>query len=136
MIFPKKAIPLLFLGAALVLPPASSEARPFDVRHRHHPHWDHGRGYARTGFSIGLGFSPSYQCPSPGYYGGYYPSHYANSLEMAVQRELARRGYYHGAIDGVIGPRSRTAIRAFQAHRGLVVTGVIDTRLLRALGLS
>lgn len=52
-----------------------------------------------------------------------------------VQRALARRGYYHGAIDGDIGPGSRGAIRAFQADHGMVVTGEINPPLLRALGL-
>jgi peptidoglycan hydrolase-like protein with peptidoglycan-binding domain len=52
-----------------------------------------------------------------------------------VQRALARRGYYHGAIDGVIGPGSRSAIRSFQASHGMVVTGEINAPLVRALGL-
>src|SRR6186997_3289790 len=52
----------------------------------------------------------------------------------AVQRALARRGYYHGAIDGVIGPGSRGAIRSFQAANGLAVTGEINGPLLHALG--
>ena len=52
-----------------------------------------------------------------------------------VQRALARRGYYHGAIDGAIGPGSRGAIRAFQADHGMAATGEINAPLLRALGL-
>lgn len=54
---------------------------------------------------------------------------------VEVQRALARRGYYHGAIDGVIGPGSRAAIRSFQASHGLAVTGEINPPLVRALGL-
>jgi peptidoglycan hydrolase-like protein with peptidoglycan-binding domain len=53
-----------------------------------------------------------------------------------VQSELARRGYYQGAIDGVIGSGSREAIRAFQAAQGLPVTGRIDLKLLNALGIE
>ena len=55
---------------------------------------------------------------------------------MDVQRALKRRGYYAGAIDGDIGPGSRSAIRAFQADRGLRVTGRIDSTLLRSLGIA
>ena len=52
---------------------------------------------------------------------------------MEVQTELARRGYYNGLIDGVIGPESQTAIREFQAAAGLPVTGQIDDNLMEAL---
>ncbi len=60
---------------------------------------------------------------------------YRVSVGVDVQRALARRGYYGGAIDGDIGPRSRAAIRSYQVDRGLPVTGRIDTLLLRSLGL-
>jgi hypothetical protein len=52
-----------------------------------------------------------------------------------VQIALARRGYYHGEIDGVIGPMSRSAIVRYQDSHGLPATGVIDYALLRALGI-
>ena len=38
--------------------------------------------------------------------------------------------------DGVVGPRTRRALRAFQSERGLSVTGSLDARTLRALGVS
>ena len=69
-------------------------------------------------------------------YGQAYDEGYWNNLAVAVQSELARRGYYHDGIDGIIGPGSRNAIRAFQAARGLPVTGLIDPNLLNALGIS
>lgn len=40
-----------------------------------------------------------------------------------VQRNLKRLGYYKGAIDGVNGPRTKAAIRAFQKEQGLIVDG-------------
>jgi localization factor PodJL len=46
---------------------------------------------------------------------------------------LAWRGYYSGRIDGVMGPETRAAIRSFQSHQGLPVTGQIDSRLINAL---
>jgi len=65
----------------------------------------------------------------------YYDYRYWYGLSTAVQAELARRGYYHGSIDGEIGAGSREAIRSFQRAEGLPVTGLIDPRLLRALKL-
>jgi hypothetical protein len=83
----------------------------------------------------------------PDYYYG-YPYGYANyndspvydyrywaGIATAVQTELARRGYYHGSIDGALGPASREAIRAFQKAKDLPVTGLIDPSLLKALKL-
>ena len=53
-----------------------------------------------------------------------------------VQEELLRAGYNPGPVDGVLGGGTRTAIARFQADNGLPVTGRIDSRLLRSLGLS
>ena len=50
-----------------------------------------------------------------------------------VQRLLAARGYYAGAVDGVAGPATRSAIRRFQKDAGLPVTGAVDAGLSRAL---
>ncbi len=69
-------------------------------------------------------------------YGAGYDYQYWNNLAVSVQSELARRGYYHGAIDGAIGSGSRQGIRAFQAAQGLPVTGRIDPKLLKALGIK
>lgn len=56
-------------------------------------------------------------------------------LNVAVQRELARHGYYRGRIDGVIGADTRRAIWGFQRDRRLPASGWIDGRLLRTLRL-
>jgi Putative peptidoglycan binding domain len=69
-------------------------------------------------------------------YGPAYDYQYWNNLAVSVQSGLAQRGYYHGAIDGDIGSGSRQAIRAFQAAQGLPVTGLIDPKLLKALGIK
>ena len=63
-----------------------------------------------------------------GYYGygygaGYYGSGYgygesSRSRVAELQSRLARAGYYHGAIDGIMGPATRRAIRAHERHRG------------------
>ena len=55
----------------------------------------------------------------------------SGGLTVNIQRMLARRGYYRGPIDGIVGPETRAAIRAFQADNGLRPTGRIDSGLLR-----
>ena len=50
-----------------------------------------------------------------------------------LQAQLASMGYDLGPADGVLGPRTRSAIRAFQAREGLPVTGTISERLEAAL---
>jgi hypothetical protein len=75
-----------------------------------------------------------------GYYGAGYPYYgargYARSIVARVQSRLARAGYYAGPIDGVIGPRTRYAIRAYEARHGLPADGRIDSRLLATMGLA
>ena len=51
----------------------------------------------------------------------------------AVQRELARFGYYKGSVDGKVGPVTRRAIRAFQVDAGLKPTGRIAPSVTTAL---
>jgi Putative peptidoglycan binding domain len=80
---------------------------------------------------------PDYYWYPPYYgYGPVYDPQYWTNLAVSVQSGLAQRGYYHGAIDGEIGSGSRQAIRAFQAAQGLPVTGMIDPKLLKALGIK
>jgi peptidoglycan hydrolase-like protein with peptidoglycan-binding domain len=35
-----------------------------------------------------------------------------------LQRQLSRDGYYSGAIDGIMGPETRRALRAYRNDRG------------------
>ena len=102
----------------------------------------YGGYYGGYGYPYYYGGYPSvsftYSSASPRYYSSSRYSDYGSntsSLEVEVQRELRRLGYYRGSIDGDIGPGSRSAIRAFQADRGLSVTGRIDASLLRSLGI-
>ena len=64
-----------------------------------------------------------------------YGDQYWQDLAMKVQWALSRRGYYHGPIDGVIGPDGIRAIRAFQEAQGWPATGRIEPNVLRALNL-
>jgi hypothetical protein len=58
------------------------------------------------------------------------------SLVAQLQSRLAGRGYYRGAVDGVMGPETRRAIRAFERANGLPVDGLIDDQLLSTMGLG
>jgi lytic murein transglycosylase len=50
-----------------------------------------------------------------------------------LQRLLAERGYDVGEPDGIIGSRTREAIKSFQTAAGLPVTGHAGTKVLNAL---
>jgi S1-C subfamily serine protease len=56
------------------------------------------------------------------------------SRNRAVQQRLGDLGYDPGPVDGVVGPSTRAAIRAFQADAGLPVDGEISEALYAALG--
>jgi len=60
--------------------------------------------------------------------GGPYPDENASRI-AGLQRALGRLGYNPGPADGVLGARTRAAIRAFQADAGLPVTGRLSERL-------
>ncbi len=65
------------------------------------------------------------------------PAHYQPAgRAVSVQRELKSLGYYHGYIDGKVGPQTRAAIQNYQADYRLPITGRIDPPLLRSLGLN
>jgi hypothetical protein len=55
---------------------------------------------------------------------------------FAVQKELAKLGYYRGQIDGIVGPETTKAISWFQSVDTLTVTGRIDDQTLKALQIS
>jgi peptidoglycan hydrolase-like protein with peptidoglycan-binding domain len=50
-----------------------------------------------------------------------------------AQRQLKDRGYYSGPVDGVMGPATEGALRAYQRDRGLKVTGRLDAPTARSL---
>ena len=54
-------------------------------------------------------------------------------LVFQVQRKLAKAGYDPGPPDGVLGPRTETAIRRFQQQEGLEVDGRPSWRLLEII---
>ncbi|WP_137153258.1 lytic murein transglycosylase [Devosia sp. FKR38] len=50
-----------------------------------------------------------------------------------LQTLLARAGYDVGTPDGVVGPKTRAAVLAWQKHMGLPADGYVSGRLLQAL---
>jgi N-acetylmuramoyl-L-alanine amidase len=48
------------------------------------------------------------------------------SEDVGIQQRLANLGFYHGELDGKIGPVTRKAISDFQDRTGLPVTGELD----------
>jgi hypothetical protein len=158
----KLLIIALMLGAmaassAIAQTVTRTSARPSFERSRTvASNWNHHRYYRpRSNFYFGLGLGNPYYGYGYGYpYYGAYPYGYGygyyaprttvyatsgindDATVAAVQRRLARGGYYHGSIDGVIGPGTRTAIRAFEHNNRLPVDGIIDPQLLRTMGLA
>ncbi len=90
-------------------------------------------GYYPYSYSYGYPYWGSY--PYAYYYYGRPEYVYDDSLVAEVQSRLADGGYYHGAIDGIAGPRARSAIRNYERNHDLRVNGVIDDPLLADLGL-
>ena len=92
-------------------------------------YWDRGYWYPAYGYDPAYS---TYIYDEPIY--GYNQLEPRNVL-VNVQTELSRMGYYRGAIDGLIGPMTRSALTRFQADNRLPVTSRIDGPTLAALGL-
>jgi hypothetical protein len=93
--------------------------------------------YGYPGYGYGYGYPYGYGYNSYPYgYSSYRTGYVHNDNVVAqVQRRLASAGYYGGAIDGVAGPRTRSAIARWEARHGMVADGRIDRDLLRSLGV-
>jgi Putative peptidoglycan binding domain len=59
-----------------------------------------------------------------------------NSTVSAAQSELAKLGYYNGAIDGTVGDQTEAALANYQEDNDLSVTGTLDTATLQSLGVK
>jgi len=54
-------------------------------------------------------------------------------MALAVEEELARRGYNTGQVDGVVDTATQTAIRTYQSDAGVTIDGKVDAELLASL---
>lgn len=53
-----------------------------------------------------------------------------------IQDKLKRWGYFDGAVDGVYGPQTESAVKGFQRKNGLTPDGVAGAATLKALGMN
>jgi hypothetical protein len=102
-----------------------------------------GSPYSNWGYSTAGGYYPyTYGGGYPysgynNYYSYYTPTYgYSGSMVASVQQRLGRLGYYHGVVDGVMGPQTRSAIAAFESRNGMPVDGTINRPLLNTLGVA
>ena len=86
-------------------------------------------------YALGIGYLSDLLGGAAPLRGQFPPDSTGLTLEQRkeVQRRLNAAGYDVGTPDGVIGTKSIEAIRAFQAARGLPVTGAPSPELLAAL---
>ena len=57
------------------------------------------------------------------------------AIVRRLQKALRDKGYDSGAIDGVFGPHTDAAVRAFQMEKSLASDGEAGPRTMKALGL-
>jgi hypothetical protein len=80
-------------------------------------------GYGSDYYGYGAGYGNGY------YRGSYYPGHrygyngnrsgvVRRSSVVRLQQQLSHAGYYRGPIDGIVGTRTRYALRAYQHDHG------------------
>jgi Putative peptidoglycan binding domain len=59
-----------------------------------------------------------------------------NATASAVQSELAKLGYYNGAIDGILGDQTEAALARYQQDKDLSVSGTVDAATLQSLAIK
>ncbi len=118
--------------AALLLPagpsgPAFLAFRNFDVILRYNNSENYGIGVGHLSDRIAGGAPVSARFP---------PDRYGLTIDdrQRLQQRLTARGFDTGGTDGVIGPKSEAAIRAYQSSTGNAVTGQPSRDLLAQLG--
>ncbi len=60
----------------------------------------------------------------------------SRDLVLTLQTRLTEQGYLQGKPDGIFGPVSRSALRAFQQARGLVPDGYVDREVLEQMQIN
>lgn len=53
-----------------------------------------------------------------------------------IQTVLKKWGYYNGAVDGIFGNGTLSAVKAFQKKNGLVVDGIVGPKTAAAMGIT
>jgi Putative peptidoglycan binding domain len=109
--------------------------------HSHHNHivligggwyfWNAGYWYPAWGYDNSAAYYP-YDGPI---YVGDSPRPF-DQIVADVQTVLQEQGYYHGEVDGLVGPLTQEALAAYQSNAGLEQTAAIDQPTLESLGIS
>jgi len=109
--------------------------------HSHHNHiiligggwyfWNAGYWYPAWGYDNSAAYYP-YDGPI---YVGSNPRPF-DQVVADVQSVLQEQGYYHGEVDGLVGPLTQEALAAYQSAQGLESTAAIDQPTLESLGIS
>jgi peptidoglycan hydrolase-like protein with peptidoglycan-binding domain len=76
---------------------------------------------------------PADPAPAPAKVEAAVPARPSTEVISDIQRELARRGYYDGVIDGRHGPRTDAAIRDFEQAAGFKPSAEANEALLQAI---
>ncbi len=105
--------------------------------------YPYGYPYAYGGYPYGYpygygGYDDSndddvYNGRDAGYQGSDVRSYRGSSPVAVAQARLKRLGYYHGRIDGQIGPATERAIAAYQRDHGQRVTGAVTRNTLNSI---
>ena len=103
-------------------------AQPSEPSDEREYRFDQPRGYAPPDFDGSSLSSLFAQTPYE-----QAPEQLQANVLFAVQGELARRGYYHGELDGQPGPATVDAILHFQQNEDLRPSGRLDVETLKEL---
>ncbi len=113
--------------------PALLTFKNFDVIKR----YNNSNSYAMGITALALGFDGKQAIVTP-----WPESDEALSLSQKkkLQEALTKQGYNTGGVDGLIGPNSMKAIRAWQSANGVIADGYVEKRLwlriLKAAGMT
>ena len=58
------------------------------------------------------------------------------SENKIIQQRLKKWGYYTGAVDGILGPKSVAAIKKFQKNNGLAADGIVGPKTAAKIGIT
>jgi hypothetical protein len=147
-----KAPPVKFQQGRRIKGSQNWQGANYTVFRTYTPVW-HDRGWwnshhNRIVFAFGAPYywNAGYWFPAWGYYpNAYYawdgPIYAYNGLPpdqviANVQGALQQQGYYHGEVDGLIGPLTREAVANYQRDHGLYETAAIDRSTLESLGMA
>jgi hypothetical protein len=147
-----KAPPVKFQQGRHIEGSQNWQGQNYAVFRNYHSEW-HDQGwwrshYPRVTFAFGAPYywNAGYWYPAWGYNpNAYYawdgPIYSYNNLPpdqviANAQAALQQQGYYHGEVDGLLGPLTRAAIADYQRDHGLYTTSTIDQPTLQSLGMA